>query len=75
MAVSSRCPLYVDCTYFDIVVKFIYVYEQVLKSLEISSKSVNVEFNACKGADGSNNDLAAYHKRLADEGERNTTEF
>ena len=39
-------------------------------NLSVESGSLNIEFNSCQGANGNNNDLAAYFERLVDEGKQ-----
>merc|ERR1712226_666541 len=36
--------------------------------VRVVEDSVDIEFNACQGANGNNNDLYAYYQRLVDEG-------
>lgn len=39
-------------------------------NLSVESGNLNIEFNSCQGANGNNNDLAAYFERLVDEGKQ-----
>lgn len=62
MPVVSRA----DCTELDITqtVK----YNWINRGFSVSTRNVNVEYNACNGANNNNNDLEAYYERLVDEG-------
>jgi len=41
-------------------------------NLSVETGSLNIQFNSCQGANGNNNDLAAYFERLVDEGKQST---
>lgn len=61
MPIVSRA----DCTEMDIqqTVRYSWMNQQ----LSVNTINVNVDFNACQGANNNNNDLEAYYQRLVDE--------
>lgn len=64
MPVASRA----DCTEMDISESFRYVYDSLTQRFNVIDKGVDIEFNACQGANDNNNDLEAYYERLVAEG-------
>lgn len=69
MPIVSRA----DCTELDIIqtVRYSWINQQ----LSVRALNVNVEFNACNGANNNNNDLEAYYERLVDEGRADEEEL
>lgn len=69
MPIVSRA----DCTEMDITqtVRYTWVNQQ----LTVRALNVNVDFNACNGANNNNNDLEAYYERLVDEGRADEEEL
>mmetsp|Transcript_2528 Transcript_2528/g.3531 ORF Transcript_2528/g.3531 Transcript_2528/m.3531 type:complete len:379 (+) Transcript_2528:121-1257(+) len=69
MPIVSRA----DCTEMDITqtVRYSWVNQQ----LSVRALNVNVDFNACNGANNNNNDLEAYYERLKDEGRADEEEL
>jgi len=55
-----------DCTQVDLTEDFTVVFDG--SSIEAKMTKVEVDFNACQGKNGRNNDLYAYHWRLYEEG-------
>merc|ERR1712232_878558 len=62
MPVVSRA----DCTEMDISESFRYVYDLATMRFNVIDRGVDIEFNACQGANDNNNDLEAYYERLVD---------
>jgi hypothetical protein len=55
-----------DCTQVDLTEDFTVVFDG--STIEAKMTKVEVDFNACQGKNGRNNDLYAYHWRLYEEG-------
>jgi len=70
MPIVSRA----DCTEMDIEETWRYHYVAGA-GFSVSLRSVEIEYNACQGANNNNNDLEAYIERLVDEGEFKETHF
>jgi len=64
MPVVSRS----DCTELLVTENIDFTYSANSKSFTITTTEVDVEYAACQGANGNNNDLQAYYERLVDEG-------
>merc|ERR550539_1033967 len=60
-----------DCTEMSIVEDFDFEYIPGALTFDATITSAKVEFNACEGLDGNNNNLQAYYDRLVIEGEIN----
>jgi len=58
-----------DCTQLDITEEFEFAYDAAdTKTFTAKLLDVDIEFNACQGANNNNNDLEAYYKRLVNRG-------
>eukprot|EP00640_Fibrocapsa_japonica_P001873 CAMPEP_0113933826 /NCGR_PEP_ID=MMETSP1339-20121228/1142_1 /TAXON_ID=94617 /ORGANISM="Fibrocapsa japonica" /LENGTH=450 /DNA_ID=CAMNT_0000935309 /DNA_START=401 /DNA_END=1753 /DNA_ORIENTATION=- /assembly_acc=CAM_ASM_000762 len=57
-----------DCTEIDAKESVEINYSADTEELEVNILSVDIDFNACQGANNINNDLSAYYQRLVDEG-------
>jgi len=62
-----------DCTQVDLTEDFTVVFDG--SSIEAKMTKVEVDFNACQGKNGRNNDLYAYHWRLYEEGKVDRFQF
>mmetsp|Transcript_26481 Transcript_26481/g.30284 ORF Transcript_26481/g.30284 Transcript_26481/m.30284 type:complete len:232 (+) Transcript_26481:718-1413(+) len=58
-----------DCTEVAVTESYTLTYQVGLNTFEGSVTSVNVEFNACQGINGNNNNLLAHYQKLVDDGE------
>lgn len=67
---AERMPVVTrsDCTQVDVGTTFRFEPSAPGASAEILLNSRDIDFNACQGADNSNNDLYSYYKRLVLEG-------
>jgi len=57
-----------DCTELAITESFTFAYNSGTSTLAASLDAVDINFNACQGADNQNNDLEAYYKKLVAQG-------
>ena len=72
MPVVSRS----DCTEMSINETYRYFYDGVTGTgFRVVLRSAAIEYNACQGANNTNNDLEAYYERLVSEGRADTTEL
>jgi len=62
-----------DCTQVDLTEDFTVVFDG--STIEAKMTKVEVDFNACQGKNGRNNDLYAYHWRLYEEGKVDRFQF
>lgn len=62
-----------DCTQVDLTEDFTVTFDGT--SIEAKMTKVEVDFNACQGKGGRNNDLYAYHWRLYEEGKVDRHQF
>ena len=56
-----------DCTQVDVTETFTFEYDPT-SGFSVKVSDVNIDFNACQGLNGNNNDLSAYVARLETEG-------
>lgn len=56
-----------DCTQIDITEDVTFTYSDA-NGLSADISNLDINFNACQGANNNNNDLGAYYERLTDEG-------
>uniref|UniRef100_A0A7S2N413 Uncharacterized protein n=1 Tax=Helicotheca tamesis TaxID=374047 RepID=A0A7S2N413_9STRA len=70
MAVVTRA----DCTEIDSTEKFTVNYDFASSEASISVETVDLDFNACTGAN-TNNDLESYYERLVNEGKASSAKF
>jgi hypothetical protein len=66
MAVVTRS----DCTEIAADETFEFTFTAATGTFSGTLTETNIEFNACQGANGNNNDLDAYYERLVDEGKQ-----
>jgi len=71
MPVVSRS----DCTQTDLKEKFEVAYDPTTGEYNVKLTKIDVDFNACQGANNNNNNLAAYVERLTNEGHLNTSQM
>lgn len=57
-----------DCTQLDITEEFEFSFDAGTKKFTANLEEVDIDFNACQGANNRNNDLEAYYKRLVNRG-------
>ena len=57
-----------DCTELDANHKVRYFYDYESQAVYVEDKGVTIAFNACAGANDTNNDLEAYYEKLVEEG-------
>jgi hypothetical protein len=58
-----------DCTEMDITEDFSFTYDANASTFNAAVIKAKIQFNACQGLNGNNNNLQAYYERLVSEGE------
>jgi len=70
MPVVSRA----DCTEVEVTQSVTVTYDKDTTLLTATATISNFDFNACQGADNTNNDLAAYYQQLVNDGKATASE-
>ncbi len=67
---SEQMPIVTrsDCTQLDITEEFEFSFDAGTEKFTAKLEEVDIDFNACQGANNRNNDLEAYYKRLVNRG-------